>query len=393
MSFLPHITDGFAHNSNGRRTAGITDGFAHNSNGRKTTDSFMSVLPNQTGGQANLKFRKGQLSAFGIRANERVENAKCTIDEMLSARNAERGDDRDGVSDVSRARARFDEISRGIDALRGSENVPSVSLRPNDVVREDLPMRAMRFYRIALPVRPALAVVEVTPETGSAPQVFGSLEHMRPNAKQSEFRMQEEGMLQYNHALDVEEYDGVVDRTKAVPKARELYISVTALTGDCVYNIKATFQRPRIVLTRAELAAKTKSKRSGADAKIEELQRDPAAQLQFQDHLDDLKREHKIKGDGLIRRDDIVKKRDKPKRDIKAENKAAVLRGGSCSPENQYRRKLVRAVNRCRKEDDISSTLDAKSMRSTCTSAFSFNRTSSCSFWRPHELSPDPNLS
>lgn len=367
MTYLPSLTDGFRHGSSSFQRS------LH-----RTNDGFVPLLPNYAARPAEGRRVHRELSGYGARANERVANANTTFDSRLVEKKTvveKRASLRDSLgatfSDIPTATARFEEISRGIDALRGGDDVPAVHLRPDEAVKEDLPPRGMRFYRIHLPNRPALLTVHVNKDSGNLPQVVGSTVHAKPNAKACEYRLSNDGTLLYNHALDAEDYDGVVDRTKAVPKATNFFLCATCLAGDCSYTIKATFQRARIVLTRAEMKARNQKKRSASDAKIEELQRDAALRSEFQDKVRTIKKEHKIKGARLIRRNDLVNHRTglQFERDIPAENKAAVSTG-NLSPESRYRRMVSQAVHRCKREDDVMSFQEETSTRNATSSGF-----------------------
>lgn len=301
------------------------------------------------------------MSCFGARANVRAADAQAVFEERLRTAKAEgefetqcpltgnviRGS-AGGMDSVQAATTRFEIIMSGIDALRGSSNIPAVTLKPSEPIQEHLPQKAMRYYRVPLPSRPSQVNVCLSRVSGMPPQLYGSTEHERPTMKACEQRSRiEDGILTYQHALDLDDFDGIVDRLKAVPKANNLYVCAMN-SGECSYTISVSMRPARIVLSRAECALRTQFLRRGYEARIEELNRDPTQRAAFEERLCDLQHEHGLK-DTRLRKNDIVNGvtfRSLGKNFIHLNKTTAPKH----SPAYRYRKILASAMRRCERQ-------------------------------------------
>jgi hypothetical protein len=112
--------------------------------------------------------------------------------------------------------------------------------------------------------------------------------------------------LVYRHvllpgALLPEEEEAGIDRRFTAPKCRDLYVTVEAQLGECCYDISVSFGNIVVVLTRQEITAQIGRMKGNWEIRVQELQRDPLAREEFDDHLT------RLRSDALRQKRELAK--------------------------------------------------------------------------------------
>lgn len=240
------------------------------------------------------------ISGLGSRANERAAEA----DAEFRSHDRKHGCDNGGSSsskqghiqgqaanDSNKGTKAIEELLGAINAsLTGSGGTAKLVKRDEPIV-ETVAAHTSNCYRVILPHRPTAITVTVTRTGGGNPTLWGSTSCTRPNARNHEFRG-EDDKIYYEHALsnnDDSEEAALLDRRKDVPPCRELFVTIEAETGECTCRILVTFGRIKIVLSRSEIAAQVAKMRRGWEAKLAETQKDPLQREMLEERVKTLK--------------------------------------------------------------------------------------------------------
>ncbi|CEM20431.1 unnamed protein product [Vitrella brassicaformis CCMP3155] len=294
----------------------------------------------------------------------------------------------------------FNLLASTITGLLGG-TVSSLITLPKDVsLLGYITANAHKFYKIHLPNKPVSVKVEVVrktqglatapanpPPTGSPStpliNLYGSLETERPTTKTATFRGKwinpavatSEAVdpsspsaaltLVYQHAmlapqgegdegLEGEEASrgGRGGPTHVAPPFSELYVGVEGLV-DTKFEIKCTFGKVKVVMSREELRQRLQRIHRGWEAKLEDLKRNPTKRQKFDEKLKTLTRRRREELMGYSGGKDLV-----------ALNKEIIP--ATSSPWCQYERLRERALLKC---DSIHRTLSAKAEIAAATLA------------------------
>lgn len=175
------------------------------------------------------------------------------------------------------------------DALNGGEHATRI-LRRGDQITEHIPSRGVRYYRIPLPSRPTEVTVVATRKSGSIPSGWASTSIDEPCSSHYDIKGQREGndvKVVYRHMIHPmnSDEDLNIDRRRAVPPCRDLFVTIEGEMGECQISMVAMFTQINVVLTRHELAAQlAKMKRTWA-TRVHEYQHQPVARAEFEADL------------------------------------------------------------------------------------------------------------
>eukprot|EP00927_Polykrikos_kofoidii_P055274 TRINITY_DN49550_c0_g1_i1.p1 TRINITY_DN49550_c0_g1~~TRINITY_DN49550_c0_g1_i1.p1 ORF type:complete len:917 (-),score=105.89 TRINITY_DN49550_c0_g1_i1:56-2806(-) len=234
------------------------------------------------------------ISRFGAVANVRASEAfgELVKDiESEAVRPASVGGHQD--NHILGATKAFDFIVAGIEAALegGYEAVKTV--KEHEVITDTVPMHAVRHYKVVLPTRPTAVTVTVTRTAGTTPALWGSTRIQRPSQKDYDLKGKDDKLV-YEHAIKQPSEDedrAYVDRRHAVPKCRELCVTVEGYTGESTYRLVITFGYLKIVLSRHELSAQVQAIKRGWEVRVAEVQRDQVTREQFDERVKQLRYE------------------------------------------------------------------------------------------------------
>mmetsp|Transcript_124760 Transcript_124760/g.216324 ORF Transcript_124760/g.216324 Transcript_124760/m.216324 type:complete len:766 (-) Transcript_124760:45-2342(-) len=244
-----------------------------------------------TSGERSLK----SISRYGLRANDRAAEADA---EMTS--NDANGNSESSAAwligmscgrDIAAANKAFENIVAGIDSALAGGYCTTKTVKRDETIQERVDLHAVRHYKVPLPSRPTVVTVIVTRTSGAAPALWASTSAERPSSKNYELKGKASGSLEerivYEHAISADEGEenATIDRRQAVPRCRELYVTVEAEAGECAYRLHVNWTNIKIVLTRNEISSQVQKIRRGWEARLGELQREPGQREQFEEHV------------------------------------------------------------------------------------------------------------
>lgn len=294
---------------------------------------------------------QSSISSFGWRANERflevneelefMEKDKDKGKSRSRHRHTETGiTEEHSQTEVKECEAKFHEIIKGINnVMTGAGNQPT-TLRPNEEVNEIVKNSTQKYFRVPLPNRPMQITVTVLKLSGSDIEVYGSTVHEKPSARHCEYKAKDL-IIVYQHVVKFDDDDaGDIDRTKAVPKAKDLFVCVEGSKGETQFRVSFALGQAQIVLTRSELAKRIKSIRGGWEARVDELRREPSARDDFMDHV------HELQKRNLMRR-----KMEASGKDFQSINK--IETPSKCTPRGRFLQIRSSAMKRYQKADAV----------------------------------------
>lgn len=233
-----------------------------------------------------------------MRANACIEEVEgeLAVTETLAYNRRQRGtalafDDPARVSNgIAGAAETFQHLVDEIEVvLHGGEHA-TTTMRPGDEIEVNM-LRGLRHYKIPLPSRPTEVVVMVTKRGGRNPCLWASTSNEKPCENHFELKGHQ-GKVVYKHVLPPPtcEEDIGVDRRRVVPKCRDLFLTLDAQMGDVQALVGVTFSPINVMLNRHELHAQmAKIKRTWA-TRVYELQHEPMARADFENHVEDLRK-------------------------------------------------------------------------------------------------------
>jgi len=223
---------------------------------------------------------------------EEVEDEFATFENYHN-----RGAHEDAANEAARTRQQeaaeaFKALADEIDeALSGGDHASRI-IRRGEQFSEHLHPRGVRHYKIPLPSRPTEVAVTIIRNSGRLPGLWGSTSFDKPCSSQYEIKGHDSKLV-YRHMVHPtnNEEDGGVDRRRAVPSCRDLFVTLEAEMGECHVDLLVTFSHINVVLTRSELAAQlAKSSCKSWATTVSELQREPMARAEFETHVIDLRK-------------------------------------------------------------------------------------------------------
>lgn len=249
------------------------------------------------------------------------------------------------MEQMNGVRTAYDSIVAGIDiAMAGGQREVQTVKRDEEVI-ETVAMHGLRHYRVPLPSRPTAITVTVSRTAGAAPvALWGSTTASceRPTAKSHDLRGKDEKLL-YEHAILTTDHDNeeaaAVDRRQAVPRCRDLFVTVEAEAGECTYRLSVHFGHVKIVLTRSELASQVQKIKAGWETRLRELQREPAQLEEFKEHVRQLQDSVKLKKTDLYRGKDFTEKNVNSVR--------------QCTPRGKLMHAQENALRTCLRQDEV----------------------------------------
>lgn len=264
--------------------------------------NFGSVPPQPVPGERCTRSASGDrslksISRYGVRANDRAAEA----DAEFSSSDAKTNSDNSGSAarligmscgrEIAAANKAFESIVAGIDsALAGGQNT-TTTVKKDETIQERIELHTTKHYKVPLPSRPTVVSVIVTRTSGAAPALWASTSAERPSSKNYEIKGKavsaHEERIVYEHAISADEGEDTagIDRRQAVPRCRELYVTLDAEAGECSYRLHVSWTNIKIVLTRNEISSQVQKMRRGWEARLGELQREQGAREQFEEHV------------------------------------------------------------------------------------------------------------
>jgi len=181
-------------------------------------------------------------------------------------------------------------------------------LKPDEILLEVIPMRATRYYKVALPSRPTIVTVTVTKNSGVSPSLYGSTRIKRPDDRNNDYKGKDDKLV-YEHVLARSAEDGEdterEQQRPGVPDSREFYFTATASGGESNFKIQVSFRGIKIKLTEQALQMSTKIKH-GWEAKLAEITKNQMTRDEFDEHLLIVQEQRKAKQEDLSRGVDFV---------------------------------------------------------------------------------------
>jgi len=269
--------------------------------------------------------RGAAISLFGKRANERASEA---LEDCLehSDENPKRSN-RAGSTSTDRRRPRddcemnsvrdFEQLVASIDAAFTGGRGAVRAVRKDEIIKESIVLHGIRHYKVSLPVRPATVIVELKRSSGLAPSLWASTVHERPGPKNAEMRGKDARIV-YEHAFGADDTDEIaaqVDRRCAVPKCKDLFVTVSADMGECTFTLAVTIAPIKIKLTRAELAVQVQKIRSGWESRVFAIQHEPAQRELFDERLKKIESEMSVRKHELYGQNNFMAKNAKAVQD------------------------------------------------------------------------------
>lgn len=263
-------------------------------------ESLYFEAPVETGGKSS---KKTTVSSFGKRANERFTEVTEELEYVESSssktKRGRRGnqylaeEENDHPTEIAECNQKFQEIVKGINNIMTGSGNQAATLRQHEEVLDVVKASTSKYWKVLLPSRPMQVTVTVRRESGSEPNVYGSTVHEKPSMRHCEYRAKE-GVFVYEHVVkfDPDSEDAQdIDRTKVVPKCKELFVCVEGMRGEGQFRIHYALSKVKIVLTRAELAKRLQKIRRGWEARIEELAKEPSAREEFLEKVNEMQKE------------------------------------------------------------------------------------------------------
>lgn len=167
------------------------------------------------------------------------------------------------------------------------------TLRKGEVLPDRLAPRGVHYFKVPLPSRPTEVTVSVSRPSGSKPLgLWASTSCEKPHTGNYEIKGKDDKIV-YKHVLSPSQHEedisNCVDRRHAVPSCREMFFAVEAQANEAHFELSVSFQPLNVVLTRKELAGQLLKIRRSWEARILELQREPVAREQFEEHIVEIK--------------------------------------------------------------------------------------------------------
>lgn len=239
-------------------------------------------------------------SDFGLRANECLAGVDVDPAGVTTSTGAGVGDGIAGgaANSTRELAASFEGLVKSVEAALSGQEGGIQLLRRGEEVRDTVPLRGTRHYRVALPLRPTAITASVTRTSGGAVTLWGSTSCSRPHARDHDIKGKDDETIVYRHALSCASIDGeidLVDRRKSVPPCRDFYLTVAGTKAASSYSLTVTFEPIKIVRTRLEIHWERQLTNMTWEARIREIKRDPAKKDQFMDRVRDIEHDHKVR--------------------------------------------------------------------------------------------------
>eukprot|EP00931_Biecheleriopsis_adriatica_P084641 TRINITY_DN5857_c1_g1_i1.p1 TRINITY_DN5857_c1_g1~~TRINITY_DN5857_c1_g1_i1.p1 ORF type:complete len:832 (+),score=201.94 TRINITY_DN5857_c1_g1_i1:69-2564(+) len=235
--------------------------------------SYLGHVANQRVEQADLEFVMREHQMFTSLRGSAAQNQAAT----------------GGAASSSKAGA----ASGSAEGAGGEQGLPRVRpVKQDEVITETIPLRGIRYYKVALPKRLAVVTVTVTKTSGPSPALLGSTQNKRPDDKDHDLQGKDDKLV-YEHALmpsrdDGEEGEGEQRKRVTVPSCRELYFSATAGSAECSFKFVVTFGNMKIKITPGDLARQVTKVKHGWEAKLANITKSQQHRDDFEQRLQEV---------------------------------------------------------------------------------------------------------
>jgi len=217
--------------------------------------------------------RKNALSVFSQQANERAKEVPLTCvpgpapHMPVRSRRSLDATAPLGTSDVATASQAFAKTLTDIESLLSPVEKQVRTVRQDELVEEKLPIQGISYFKMRLPNYPGKATARLQTSSGPLPLLWASTSYKHPDSKNYDVKGKETKLV-YEH--------GPSDAAGSEAARRDLYLSVEAALGQCVYRLVVEFISIKKVVRPTQ---------QNMLARIHELKTDLSKREEFDEHL------------------------------------------------------------------------------------------------------------